>query len=356
MLSQLPPRPSKETQPIRVVILERDRMSSQLLAESLGRDSRFQVVGVPSTDELVSVATLRQPDVAVICADLVPGAKKGLQVARVLSVRLADIRVVLLLDILTRESVLASFRSGATGVFCRTEPMSEFCACIEQVSRGEIWARGGAAKYLLEAIRSGPSCGAIEGDISMLSKREIEVVECAVQGQTNKQIAGQLHLSAHTVKNYLFRVFEKLGVSNRTELLFWLSTHTKDSFPAPAALSAEGRTNSFQEYLRAAREGSVPAQFIVGLAYCEGCGIEKNESSAYYWLRMVEENSTELRDSICALIQKASSRMTAQEIETLEKRLMAQKEETHVGKKVANLIKTDAPGEHLVRTRACKPA
>jgi two-component system, NarL family, nitrate/nitrite response regulator NarL len=354
MVTATPPRPSKELPPIRVVIVERDLMSSQLLAESLERDSRFQVVGVPSTDELVSVATVRQPDVAVIYADLVPGAKKGLHVTRVLNVRLAGIRVVLLLDSLTRESVLASFRSGATGVFCRTEPVSEFRACIEQVSRGEIWAKGGAAKYLLEAIRSGPPCGAIEGDISMLSKREIDVVECAVQGQTNKQIAGQLRLSTHTVKNYLFRVFEKLGVSNRIELLFWLFTHTKDSFCAPAA--AEGRTNSLQEYLQAAREGSVPAQFIVGFAYCEGRGIEKNESSAYYWLRMVEQNSTELRNSIRTLIQQVRSRMTAQEIETLEKNLMAQKEETPPGKKVANLIKTDALGEHLVRTRARKPA
>jgi two-component system, NarL family, nitrate/nitrite response regulator NarL len=355
MLPQFPPRPSKEMQQIRVVIAERDRMAGQLLAESLERDSRFQVVGVHSTDELVSIATLRQPDVAVICADLLSGAKKGLQVARVL-IRLAGIRVVLLLDSLTRESVIASFRSGATGVFCRTEPVSEFRACVEQVSRGEIWARAGASEYLLEALRSGPSCGAIEGDISMLSKREIQVVECAVQGQTNKQIANQLRLSVHTVKNYLFRVFEKLDVSNRMELLFWLSTHTKDSLPAPAASSAEGQTNSFQESLRAAREGSVSAQFIVGLAYCEGRNVEKNASSAYYWLRMVEENSTELRDGIRTLIQKARTGMTAREIHAVEKSLMAQKEETLVGEKVADLIKADATGEHLVRTRARKPA
>ena len=65
----------------------------------------------------------------------------------------------------------------------------------------------------------------------MLSKREIEVVESAVQGHTNKQIARQLRLSEHTVKNYLFRIFEKLGVSNRMELLFLLSAQNKDNAP-----------------------------------------------------------------------------------------------------------------------------
>jgi two-component system, NarL family, nitrate/nitrite response regulator NarL len=56
----------------------------------------------------------------------------------------------------------------------------------------------------------------------MLSKREVQVAERAAQGYSNKQIATECRLSEHTVKNYLGRVFEKLGVSNRCELLFLL--------------------------------------------------------------------------------------------------------------------------------------
>jgi DNA-binding NarL/FixJ family response regulator len=48
-------------------------------------------------------------------------------------------------------------------------------------------------------------------------------VQCAATGQTNKAIASELGLSEHTVKNYLFRAFEKLGVSSRVELLFYLT-------------------------------------------------------------------------------------------------------------------------------------
>ena len=53
--------------------------------------------------------------------------------------------------------------------------------------------------------------------------RELQVVKCAARGKTNKVIARELGLSEHTVKNYLFRAFEKLGVSNRVELLFYLT-------------------------------------------------------------------------------------------------------------------------------------
>jgi two-component system, NarL family, nitrate/nitrite response regulator NarL len=343
------PRPSENIQQIRVLIAERDRMASQLLAESLERDSRYQIVALPPVSELLSAAALRKPDVAVISADFPVGSRKGLQVARTLNMRLPNIRIVILLDVLERDSVVPSFRSGATGVFCRTESVSEFRACIEQVSRGEVWARDSAAEYLLEALRSSPSCDAMEGKISMLSKREIEVVECAVQGQTNRQIACQLRLSEHTVKNYLFRVYEKLGISNRMELLFLSSTHSKNPFPA--ALYTENGSNSLQGYLRAAREGWVSAQFIVGLAYWEGRGVEKNEQSAYYWLRMAEENSAELRRRLGNLIQEVRATMTVQDVEALEKSLTAQKDNMLVREEMADVQKEDAAAENPVRSR-----
>src|SRR5439155_15950756 len=260
------PRASKGAQQIRVLIAERDRMATKLLAESLERDSRFQVVAVPPVADVVSVAALRKPAVAVISADFISSARKGLQIAHSLSLRPPRARIVILLDTLGRESVVGSFRSGATGVFCRTDPIADFRTCVAQVSRGEIWARDIAAEHLLTIVRNTPWCDTTEGNLHPLSKREIEVAECAVQGQTNKQIAGQLRLSEHTVKNYLFRIFEKLGVSNRMELLFFLSAHNKDAGLPVADLTVRG-ANSLASYLRAAEEGWVSAQFMLGLVY-----------------------------------------------------------------------------------------
>jgi DNA-binding NarL/FixJ family response regulator len=78
--------------------------------------------------------------------------------------------------------------------------------------------------FLLEALKSLPAPVELtEIDSSTLTKRELQVVQCAATGQTNKAIASELGLSEHTVKNYLFRAFEKLGVSSRVELLFYLT-------------------------------------------------------------------------------------------------------------------------------------
>jgi len=62
---------------------------------------------------------------------------------------------------------------------------------------------------------------------NLLSKREEEVVRQVAEGLSNHDIAQQLHLSDHTVKNHLFHIFEKLGISNRVELVLYTVSHSK---------------------------------------------------------------------------------------------------------------------------------
>ncbi|MFZ0201086.1 MAG: LuxR C-terminal-related transcriptional regulator [Candidatus Sulfotelmatobacter sp.] len=323
MPSHLPAHP-QPAQRIQILVADRDRMGSQLLAESLGRDPHFEILGVAAAADIFPIAA-RKPDVSLISVEFEAGAKKGLQVARTLNAVHPGIHVVILLEESTRESVIASFRCGATGVFCRTDPISELHNCIEHVNRGEIWAGRDQAQYLLDALRNTPSCDGIEdGKLRLLTKRELEVAEHAAQGQSNKQIANELNLSEHTIKNYLFRVFEKLGVSSRFELLFLLFNERHNPLVSPAAnVDAAGLNHPIETYLKAAEEGFIAAQYLVGLAHLEGCGMEKNGRSAYYWLRMAEENSYELRQRALALTEELKSKIRADELETLEHRVMA---------------------------------
>ena len=130
----------------------------------------------------------------------------------------------MLLNQTTHELVINSFRSGARGVFSRQLAMSEFLDCIKHVAKGLIWAGKRETGTLLEAFKSIPAPNVLfANDAPELTVRELQVVQCAAKGKTNKTIASELRLSEHTVKNYLFRAFEKLGVSNRVELLFYLT-------------------------------------------------------------------------------------------------------------------------------------
>jgi DNA-binding NarL/FixJ family response regulator len=314
---------SPPPQPIRILVADRNCMGSQLLAESLDRDSRFEAVALtptPATTDIISAVNARKANVALISADFDGGAKRGLQVARALHSQHSNVHIVVLLELSARESVIAAFRCGAKGVFCRNNPMVELRTCIERVSQGEIWANGVEAEYLLEALRNGPSCDGIDNDrLGMLSKREIQVAELAAQGYSNKQIASEFRLSGHTVKNYLGRAFEKLGVSSRCELLFVLSKEGSGLSSRATGPSVSWLGNPIETYLKAAEEGYAAAQFIVGLAHLEGYGVEKNGRSAYYWLRMAEENSSAVRQRSLVLTEELRTRIGPAEIEVLER-------------------------------------
>jgi two-component system nitrate/nitrite response regulator NarL len=334
---------SKSSIPIRVFVADRNHMGSQLLAESLGRDPRFEIAGIAAMAELPSLAGSCKADVALISVDSDSATRKGLQVARTVHSHRPDIQLVVLLEQGTRESVIASFRCGATGVFCRTEPLSELPVCIECVSQGKVRASPNHSQFLLEALRSVPSCEGIDtGKMSLLSHRELQVAECAAQGQSNKQIAERLNLSEHTIKNYLFRIFEKLGVSNRFELLFLLFKECNAQTPGEMKLPF-GTDISYplEAYIKAAEAGSVAAQFVVGMAHLEGLCAEQNSLSAYYWFRVAEANALEFGQRSREWIERLHSTFETHEIEALEQSITNAVQSNPVLKKPrpADLIK-----------------
>lgn len=222
----------------RVLIADRDSLSSALLANALGNDRSFEAAAVQSGDLLQTLAT-GDVDLVVIASEFQGSAKSGFDLAHIVGRDYPNVSIVILLNHSNHDAVLSAFRAGARGVFCRDQPASEFLDCVESVVKGLIWAGRQETDFLLEAFRNIPALNVtLEDDSLTLTVRELHVVKCAAQGKTNKAIACQLGLSEHTVKNYLFRAFEKLGVSSRVELLFYL-TQRGHRFGAIKAVSPE---------------------------------------------------------------------------------------------------------------------
>lgn len=201
-------------------------MSCQLISEALGRsrNPRFDVVvprGFTSNEALQDIERTR-PDVAVISHVLRDGPSAGCSLLRAMHASHMQTRGVLLVDYPERELVVNAFRSGARGVFSRADSLNELCKCIDSVHKGQIWASSRELEYVLEALATSRRICALDAQgKQILSKREQEVAGLVADGLTNRQIADQLHLSEYTVKNYLFKIFEKLGVSTRVELVLY---------------------------------------------------------------------------------------------------------------------------------------
>lgn len=207
----------------KVLIVDRDSMSGDLLANALIHDKRCQAATIQSS-ELIPALSNSVIDLVVISAEAQSDVGDGFDLASLVGRSHPNVSIVVLLNLTTHESVIKAFRSGARGVFSRQQSMNEFFDCVEHVRKGYIWAGKQETNSLVEAFKSIPTFNMVSArDSPTLTARELQVVHCAARGKTNRAIAKELSLSEHTVKNYLFRAFEKLGVSSRVELLFYLT-------------------------------------------------------------------------------------------------------------------------------------
>jgi len=205
--------------PIRVLVADCKRLWTELLVETLRQDSRLEAVAsVSSPEGFVAEVKAVRPDVVLI------GAGTDSTVFRVLReahAELPALHSVVLLTSTEGELIRESFHAGARGVLVRDDPTDVIIECLHCVSRGRVWARIDQFACFLEFVGQYGAARAVVDPTLMesLTRREVALIECVAKGLTNREIASRLHLSEHTVRNYLFRVFRKLGVSNRAELV-----------------------------------------------------------------------------------------------------------------------------------------
>jgi two-component system nitrate/nitrite response regulator NarL len=229
---------------ITVLLSEVSRMHGDLLHKAFYKvRDRFDVVAcVGSTAEILAALQERRPEVAVISCDLQDGPLAGMRILPAIRTAHPDIRILLTMESRQRELVIDAFKSGADGVFCRSDLFESLCKAIESISQGQIWANSEELHYVLNAFAKSPQRLKIKSGIEKhLTKREAAVVDLAVEGVSNREIAGQLGLTEHTVKNYLFTVFEKLGVSNRVELVLFCLRQEQEAAAVPSETAASPR-------------------------------------------------------------------------------------------------------------------
>ena len=208
---------------IGVLVVDSNRMQAQLLTTALRRRAEFDVASCPMEAAAIlrGVASLL-PRVALIALN---PANLASSVAALRNFHLAypAIAKVLLVDFCDRDLVIGAFRAGVRGIFPITDSdVRQLCKCILRVSAGQIWANTEQLNYVMEMISEVPSLRVLNTKgASLLTPREEQVVALVAEGLGNRLIARELKLSEHTVKKYLFRIFEKLGISSRVELVLY---------------------------------------------------------------------------------------------------------------------------------------
>jgi DNA-binding NarL/FixJ family response regulator len=194
---------------IRVVLADDHQLVIEGLRGLLSSEPDIEVVAVVTDgDAMLNALEQYRPDVAVL--DLQMPVRDGASCLREIRRRALPVRVLVLTAFSDGESIQSALEGGADGFALKTAPPRQTVDAIRQVGLGNMVFPPAARKWLQGQHRDQESA-------PDLSSREWEVLELAAKGLSNQQIAETLTVSENTIKFHLQNIFQKLGVSNRTE-------------------------------------------------------------------------------------------------------------------------------------------
>ena len=216
--------PLVEVQPVRILVADSGLIQSLLLARALRARRNFQISTVAL--EVSAIHQFLQSSRADVVL-LAGNQALNFGLLRWLHVSHPVVAPILLVESYDREMVVNAFRAGVRGLFLFNQaPFRMLCKCINAVASGQIWINSQQMHYVLEALSEVDTLRVVNSSGKpLLTPREEQVVALVADGLTNREAAHELGISEHTVKKYLLRIFDKLGISTRVELVLYAVSH-----------------------------------------------------------------------------------------------------------------------------------
>ncbi|MGW0518688.1 response regulator transcription factor [Crossiella sp. NPDC003009] len=188
---------------IRLLVVDDHPVVRDGLISMFAREPDFEVVGEAADGaEAVRLAATLRPEVVLM--DLRMPGMDGVAATRQLAGTGA--RVLMLTTYDTDSHVLPAIEAGATGYLLKDAPREELLRAVRATARGEAVLAPAAAALLMSRVRS---------TASLLSQRELEVLQLVAGGATNREAAAKLFITEATVKSHLLNIYGKLGVGDR---------------------------------------------------------------------------------------------------------------------------------------------
>jgi DNA-binding NarL/FixJ family response regulator len=235
---------------IRVIVADSQAIFRAGLRKIFALEDDIRVVGqAESLDQTITAIQKFSADIVIFEAFL---ASNAADTVSDLLRQSATCRLVVVLQEPDQELTLELFRRGAHGIVSREVEPEMLVECLRKVAQGEPWLDSRAVTWVLQAYRTQGLRPAGSRPKVALTPKESLIVSCVTQGMKNKEIALRVGTTEQVVKNYLRKVYDKLGVADRLELALYCLNHrvvegnalTK---PAPAAQPTNGHAPAAPE-------------------------------------------------------------------------------------------------------------
>src|SRR5579862_8514807 len=223
---------------IRVILADTQAIFRAGLRKIFALEDDIRVVGQAETlPQTQSAVTKFSADVLIFESALTPNPVEA--VAEILR-QAPQLKIVVVTPASDEQLTLELFRRGAHGILSREVEPEILVDCLRKVAAGEPWLENQAVHWVMEAFRGHNLRPSGARPKVQLTPKETLIVSCVTQGMKNKEIAVRVGTTEQVVKNYLRKVYDKLGVADRLELaLYCLSHHVVDGVkPPPAPVAA----------------------------------------------------------------------------------------------------------------------
>ncbi len=218
MESMLSASVGESTRPIRVLVVDDQRLLREGIATLLDADSRIHVVGCGSNgQEAIDLVDDVQPDVVLL--DIRMPVLDGIQAIREIKARRREVHIVILTSFVYDGYVIEALMAGADGYLLKDASPSALVSGVLAVVAGQKVMEPSVAGHVVELLNK--HSAERNDHYDGLTPRELQMVAMIARGMVAKEIAHELHISEKTVRNHISNIYRKLGIFDRSQAVLY---------------------------------------------------------------------------------------------------------------------------------------
>ncbi len=204
---------------IKVILADSQAIFRVGISRILAAEKDIRVLAETTTlSETFTALTRQQADVLLLEANVSP---TPVEAVREIAKQDPRLKIVVMTADATEDDTIGYLRHGVRGIISRAISPDLLVRCVRKINQGETWLDNEKVNWVIQAYRTQSAQLRSANPKSILNEKELLIVSGVTQGLRNKDIAQQIGTTEQVIKNYLRKIYDKLGLSDRLELALY---------------------------------------------------------------------------------------------------------------------------------------